>query len=69
MGAVARLVHPELQVRLPERERLRPLAGLHRLRSRLAARLIESGDGGGLLAALALGASRLSSFWLLMTKR
>ena len=55
VGAVGSLVHPSLQVRLPEREGLRPFAPIHRLRARAAARLSGLGRGGELLRTLALG--------------
>ncbi len=55
IGAVGRLAHPLLVVRLPEREGLRPLAFLHALRARASRRLAGFGPGGALLRALALG--------------
>jgi competence protein ComEC len=55
IGAAARVVHPALVVRLPEREGWRPLAPLHALRVRAGARLSALGRGGDLLRALALG--------------
>jgi competence protein ComEC len=58
IGAVGRLVHPALHVRLPDREGLRPLARLHASRAALAERLSGTGPGGGLLRALALGDRR-----------
>jgi competence protein ComEC len=58
IGAVGRLVHPALHVRLPDREGLRPLARLHARRAALAEHLSATGPGGGLLRALALGDRR-----------
>jgi competence protein ComEC len=55
IGAVGRLVHPSLHVRLPEREGWRPLASLHAARARVAERLARLGRGGDLLRTLALG--------------
>jgi competence protein ComEC len=55
VGAVGRLVHPSLHVRLPEREGWRPLASLHEGRARAAERLAQLGPGGDLLRTLALG--------------
>jgi competence protein ComEC len=55
IGAVARLTHPALHARLPEREGWRPLYALHRMRRDTAARLASAGPGGGLLRALGLG--------------
>lgn len=55
VGAVGALVHPSLCVRLPEREGWRPLAGLHAFRAATSQRLRAEGEGGALLAALALG--------------
>ncbi|MDH3521173.1 MAG: ComEC family competence protein, partial [Myxococcales bacterium] len=53
--SLAGLAHPALVVRLPEREGLRPLRGLHILRRARARQLVALGPGGGLLCALALG--------------
>jgi competence protein ComEC len=55
IGAVARLSHPALHARLPEREGWRLLHALHRMRRDTAARLASAGAGGGLLRALGLG--------------
>jgi competence protein ComEC len=55
IGATARLLHPALHVRVPEREGLRPLAALDAARATLDARLAAAGPGAGLLRALALG--------------
>jgi competence protein ComEC len=55
IGARAPLAHPELAVRRPDAEGLRPLAPLHRLRARAAARLGREGRGGALVAALGVG--------------
>jgi competence protein ComEC len=55
VAAEARLVHPSLHQRLPEREGWRPLAGLHRLRAGAIRSLGRAGEPGGLVAALALG--------------
>lgn len=55
IAAVANLVHPDLVVRMPQAERVRPLRGIHALRARAGARLQREGPGGALLAALALG--------------
>jgi competence protein ComEC len=56
VGAVASLVHPDLLVRRPDAEpRLRPLAPVHRMRARAAARLAREGEGGALVAALGVG--------------
>jgi competence protein ComEC len=55
IGAPGRLAHPALVVRLPEREGLRPLLWLHRLRRVRAEQLAATGRGGALLRALALG--------------
>jgi len=55
VGAVARLVHPALHVRLPERDDRLRLAAWARVRARLGARLEAAGPGGALLRALALG--------------
>jgi competence protein ComEC len=55
VGAIARLVHPALVSRIPEREGVRPLAPIHSARARWGERLAAAGGGGGLLAALALG--------------
>ncbi len=55
VGASGRLVHPALHVRIPERERARPFAALYGARARLDHRLAQTGPGGGLLRALALG--------------
>jgi competence protein ComEC len=55
IGATGTLVHPALWVRIPEREGLRPLAGVHALRRRASERLAGFGPGGDLLRALALG--------------
>ncbi|MEE9609080.1 MAG: ComEC/Rec2 family competence protein, partial [Myxococcota bacterium] len=58
VGALARLVHPALHARLPEREGLRPLAGLQRRRVELGGRVSAAGPGGALLRALAFGDRR-----------
>jgi competence protein ComEC len=55
IGARGRLAHPALVVRVPEREGVRPLRGLHRLRRARAEQLAALGEGGALLRALALG--------------
>ena len=55
IGTVASLAHPELAVRLPDAESLRPLAALHRFRAAAGSRLAAEGEGGELLRALALG--------------
>ncbi len=55
IGALGRLAHPALVVRLPEREGWRPLRGLQRLRRVRAEQLAALGEGGALLRALALG--------------
>jgi competence protein ComEC len=55
VGAVGSLLHPDLVVRMTDGEGWRPLAPLHEARARGAARLRREGDGGALLAALALG--------------
>jgi competence protein ComEC len=55
IGAVGALVHPALVVRLADAEGPRPLAPLHALRVRVAARLRAAGEGGALLAAFAVG--------------
>jgi len=55
IGATATLVHPDLLVRRPDAEGWRPLAPVHRLRARVAARLAREGEGGALLAALGVG--------------
>ena len=58
VGAELRLVHPALHVRLPEQEGARPLAVLHARRAAAGERLSQSGAGGALLRALALGDRR-----------
>ena len=55
IATMAAPVHPDLVVRLPDGERIRPLAALHRFRARAGARLAAEGEGGELLRALALG--------------
>jgi competence protein ComEC len=55
VGAVARLVHPSLHVRLPDHEGVRMLAPAHAARARIGDRLESAGTGGPLLRALALG--------------
>ncbi len=55
IGARATLVHEDLLVRRPDVEGWRPLAPLQRLRSRASQRLAQSGPGGALVRALALG--------------
>ena len=55
IGAVGSPAHPDLVVRLPDQEGLRPLAWLHAFRATAAQRLLHFGEGGALLAALALG--------------
>lgn len=55
IGATGSLVHPDLVVRLPEAEGVRPLRALHRMRAAAQVRLQGEGQGGALLAALALG--------------
>jgi competence protein ComEC len=55
IGAEGRLVHPALQVEIVEEGALRPLRTVHRLRAGLARRLAAAGEGGGLVAALAVG--------------
>jgi competence protein ComEC len=55
VGAVGALVHSSLAVRVPEREGWRPLAGVHAFRAATSRRLRAEGEGGALLAALALG--------------
>ncbi len=55
VAASARLAHPALAVRLPERDRGAWLARVEALRMRLAQPLQALGPGGALLLALALG--------------
>ncbi len=55
VGAVARLVHPALHVRRPDAEGFRPLHFLYATRARIGQRLANSGRGGSLVRALALG--------------
>ncbi|MBW2666843.1 MAG: DNA internalization-related competence protein ComEC/Rec2 [Deltaproteobacteria bacterium] len=61
IGAVGSLLHPALQVRLPEREGLRPGVWIARRRAELNQRLAAAGRGAGLLRALALGDRRAPS--------
>jgi len=56
VGALARLVHPALFVRIADGNRID--APFWRWRKELAARLVRLGPGGGLLAALSLGDRR-----------
>ncbi len=71
IGAVGAISHPDFVVRLPDREGLRPLAWLYALRATGTHRLLHFGEGGALLAALALGdrgglgAARADQFRLL----
>lgn len=55
IGATGSTSHPDLVVRLLDRERWRPLAWLYAFRADATARLLRFGEGGALLAALALG--------------
>jgi competence protein ComEC len=55
IGAEGRLVHPALHVAIVEEGALRPLRPVHRLRGEVARRLVAAGEGGGLVAALAVG--------------
>ncbi len=55
IGARATLVHDDLLVRRPDAEGWRPLAPIHRLRTRAVQRLSHEGPGGALVRALALG--------------
>jgi len=55
IGAVGNLLHPALQVRLPNREGPRPGGGLARWRAEANRRFAAAGPGAGLLRALALG--------------
>jgi competence protein ComEC len=55
IGAVGSTLHPDLVVRLPDQEGVRPLAWLHAFRATASQRLLRFGEGGAVLAALALG--------------
>ncbi len=55
VGALGAPSHPDLVVRLPDQEGARPLAWLHAFRAAASQRLLAYGEGGALLAALALG--------------
>jgi len=55
IGARGAPSHPDLVVRLPDQEGARPLAELHAFRAAASQRLLGHGEGGALLAALALG--------------
>jgi competence protein ComEC len=55
IGASGAPSHPDLVVRLPDQEGARPLAWLHAFRAAASQRLLACGEGGALLAALALG--------------
>ena len=55
VGAVGRLVHPSLHVRLAPPEGPGPRLRFARARAAAAVRLAEAGEGGALLAALGLG--------------
>ena len=55
VGAIGTALHPDLVVRLVDREGWRPLAAVHAFRAAAAQRLRREGEGGALLAALALG--------------
>ncbi|MFQ5416147.1 MAG: DNA internalization-related competence protein ComEC/Rec2 [Myxococcota bacterium] len=58
LGAEARLVHPALYARIPDRESWRPLAALHARRRQWGLRIEAAGEGGALLRALVLGDRR-----------
>ena len=55
VGALGSPLHPDLVVRVPDQENVRPLAWLHAFRAVASQRLVGCGEGGALLAALALG--------------
>jgi len=55
IGAVGNLLHPALQVRLPNREGLRPAGWIAHWRAEANRRFGAAGTGAGLLRALALG--------------
>ncbi|MCX5737136.1 MAG: ComEC/Rec2 family competence protein, partial [Proteobacteria bacterium] len=55
IGAVGSTLHPDLVVRLPDQEGVRPLAWLYAFRVTASQRLLRFGEGGAVLAALALG--------------